>query len=122
VYTDGGQPIKRQVTSQHINTGGNKFMVDSIFLDMETGVGLETGQGSNPTLMLQISKDGGRTFGYERYASLGAVGQYRAPRVIFRRCGSSRNFVFQFTLTDPVKFVIGYGAAKLRQLEGTLNG
>ena len=121
-YTDGGQPIKRQVTSQHLNAGGNTFAIDEIYLDMETGVGLQSGQGSNPTIAMQVSKDGGRTFGYERYASLGLVGQYKNPRVIFRRCGAARDFVFQFTMTDPVKFVIGYGAAKLRQTEGTVNG
>ena len=122
VYTDAGQAIKRQVTSQHISSGGNKFSIASIFLDMETGVGLQLGQGAAPQIMLQTSKDGGRTFGYERYTALGAVGQYKNPRVIFRRLGSARSFVFQFTMTDPVKFVIGYAAAKLAQLEGTLNG
>ena len=122
VYTDGGLPIKRQVVSQHINAGGNKFTIASVFLDMETGVGLQSGQGSNPTMVMRVSKDGGRTWGYERYASMGAVGQYRAPRVIYRRLGTARSFVFEFTMTDPVKFVIGYGAAKLAQLEGLVNG
>jgi hypothetical protein len=122
VYTDGGLPIKRQVVSQHINAGGNKFTIASVFLDMETGVGLQSGQGSNPTMVMRVSKDGGRTWGYERYASMGVVGQYRAPRVIYRRLGTARSFVFEFTMTDPVKFVIGYGAAKLAQLEGLVNG
>lgn len=89
---------------------------------METGVGVQVGQGTNPTLMVQTSKDGGRTFGYERYVPIGAVGQYRSPRVFIKRFGRSRNFVFQFTMTDPVKFTIGYAAAKISQTEGTING
>ena len=122
VYTDAGQPIKRQVVSMHINMGGNKFGVDSVFLDMETGVGLQNGQGNAPMIAMQVSKDGGRTFSYERLASLGQVGQYLSPRVIFRRLGMSRSFVFKFTMTDPVKFVIGYAAAKLNSLDGSTNG
>jgi len=122
VYTDAGQLIKRQVTSMHINMGGNKFTVDSVFLDMETGVGLQSGQGSNPQIVMQVSKDGGRTFGYERYASLGMVGQYKNPRVIFRRLGTARSMVFQFTMTDPVKFIIGYAALKLTSLDEVTNG
>jgi hypothetical protein len=69
--------------------------------------------------MLQVSRDGGRTFGAEKWVSIGKVGQYLSPRAIWRRLGSARDFVFQFTLTDPVKFTLIGGAASIRQIEGT---
>lgn len=110
-YSDNGTAIKRQVTSMHIRNGGAPFSVDELYLDMETGVGIPVGQGSDPKIMLNVSKDGGRTFGLERWKPLGKQGQYFSPRVLWNRLGQSRDFVFQFTMTDPVKFVITSGFA-----------
>lgn len=117
-YTDNGTPIKRQVASRHIRNAGNVFGIDELFLDMETGVGLQSGQGSDPQIMMDVSKDGGRTFGIPRMKSLGAVGQYLSPRVIWRRMGSARDFVFRFTMTDPVKFILTGGSVTTRSQEG----
>jgi len=110
-YTDNGQVIKRQVASRHIHADGNVLGIAQLWLDMETGIGLQAGQGSAPTITMQVSKDGGRTFPITRTASIGAVGQYLAPRVLWRRLGSARDFVFMFTMTDPVKFTIIKGSA-----------
>lgn len=118
LFTENGFPVKRQFTSRHVNMDGNRFGVDELYLDMETGVGLQSGQGQNPQIMLQVSKDGGRTFGTERWKSIGAVGQYKSPRVMWNRLGASQDFVFQWTLTDPVKFVVIGGSVKIRQEEG----
>lgn len=113
VYTDNGTAIKRQVVSRHITGNAETVGISQLFLDMETGVGLENGQGSDPQVVLQVSKDGGRTFGIERPKSLGKVGEYRTPRVLWRRLGSAKDFVFQFTMTDPVKFTVMQGAVEI---------
>lgn len=127
ITTDNGQAIKRQLTTRHIDMDGNRFGIDELYLDMETGGrtiygqiggGVQYGQGSDPQIMLQVSKDGGRTFGIERWKSVGMVGQYKSPRVIWNRLGASQDFVFQFTMTDPVLFVVIGGAVKIRQQEG----
>ena len=109
-YTDNGQPIKRVCASRHIHGDGNVLKISQLWLDLETGVGLQAGQGSNPKIMMRVSKDGGRTFPIERWGALGAVGQYLAPRAIWRRLGAARDFVFEFVMTDPVKFTIIKGA------------
>lgn len=111
--TDNGQAIKRQFTSRHIRDGGNTISISELFLDMETGVGLQSGQGSDPQISVEVSKDNGRTFGGPRLTSLGKVGQYRAPRVYWRGLGRSKDFVFRFTITDPVKMVVTGGAATI---------
>lgn len=111
VYTDNGDTIKRVVATRHIHADGDVLGISQLWLDMETGVGTQSGQGSNPQIMLRVSKDGGRTFPVERWASFGAVGQYAAPRAIWRRLGAARDFVFEFVMTDPVKFTIMKGAA-----------
>jgi len=113
-YTDDGMTIPRQIESRHTFDGYNTLGVDELYLAMETGVGLQSGQGSNPQIMLQVSKDGGRTFGSERWAQVGKIGQYKDHRAIWRRLGSGRDFVFRWTMTDPVKFVIIGGGAVLR--------
>lgn len=118
LFTDNGNPIKRQITTPHINHDGNRFAIDEVYLDMETGQGLQYGQGSDPQIMLQVSKDGGRTFGIERWKSVGKVGQYKSPRVMWNRLGASQDFVLQFTMTEPTKFVVIGGAVKIRQQEG----
>lgn len=113
-FTDNGQTIIREVITRHVLSQFNRIRVSSLFLDMETGVGLQTGQGSNPQIMLQYSKDDGRTWSAERWVSLGAVGQY-LTRVFWRRFGSTRTATFRIRMSDPVKFVITQGAMRIRQ-------
>ena len=108
-YTDNGVSIKRQIVTRHIRNAGNDLSIGDVFLDMETGVGLESGQGSDPQITLEKSKDNGRTFGQPRPKPLGKVGQYLSPRVIWRRNGTAKDFVFRFTMTDPVRFIVTGG-------------
>jgi hypothetical protein len=113
-YTDNGTPIKREVETKHVQMDGNKFSIDELWFDFQLGVGLQYGQGSNPQIMLEISKDNGSTFGNQRWTSIGMVGQYGGPRAIYRRFGQSRDFVFKITMTDPVPFFVVRGSAVLR--------
>lgn len=112
-YTDNGTNIKRQATTRHIRNQGNVLGLSELFLDFEVGVGI-TGLPPvpevTPQAMLQISRDGGRTFGYERWVPLGPIGDYYT-RAVLRRLGSARDFVVQITVTDAVKFVLTSGSA-----------
>jgi hypothetical protein len=104
-FTDNGEPIAFEVTSRHVEQDDLRITVDKLQLDMETGVGVATGQGSNPQVMLSISKDGGHTYGTEQWCDIGEIGNYK-QRTIWRRLGQSRDWVFKFRITDPVKRVI----------------
>jgi hypothetical protein len=55
--------------------------------------------------MLQISRDGGRTWGAEMQLRLGKVGEFLS-RVSQLGCGTARDFVFKLRITDPVKRVL----------------
>ncbi len=113
VYTEDGTTIKRKATSRHIDNNGNRMAISELVLEMQTGVGLATGQGSDPQLMLRVSKDGGNTWGVEKWRSVGEIGDY-GSRVRWKRLGQSRNgFVFEFSMTDPVKFVVIKGDASI---------
>lgn len=70
-------------------------------LFLEVGLGLVTGQGSDPKVMLRTSNDGGKTFGNIRTRSAGRIGEFRR-RVIFRRWGQARDRVPEVTVTDPI--------------------
>jgi len=78
-------------------------------LDLITeNVGTEA-QTLEPQIMMQVSRDGGFTYGREMWTSFGAIGQY-LRRAEWRRLGVSRSFVFKLRITDPVKVVL-IGAA-----------
>lgn len=104
VYTDNGSAIVRQLITRHQSTG-NTSKITQLWLEMEGGVGLVSGQGSDPQVMLQVSRDGGHTWGSEQWRSFGAIGQYKA-RAVWNSLGCARDWVFKFRITDPVKVVM----------------
>ena len=114
-YTDNGTTILREICTRHASENFNVFTIDEVYLDMETGVGLNSGQGSNPQISLEVSKDNGRTFTLQPVSYIGALGNY-LMRVLWRRFGSARDFVFRIRMTDPVKFVITAGAISAREV------
>jgi hypothetical protein len=80
----------------------------SLQIDMQTGVGLNTGQGSDPQIMLRWSDDGGHTWSNEHWMSIGKIGAY-GTRAIRRRLGMTlklRDRVYEASGTDPVKISI----------------
>lgn len=101
-YSEGDQPLIFELSSIHILKEGDTLALNSVQIDMETGVGTSTGQGVNPQAMIQISKDAGRTWGAERWVPIGKIGEYmtRAER---RRIGSARDLAVRMRITDPVK-------------------
>jgi hypothetical protein len=108
-YTDNGLPIPREITTKHIGGGLSRLAISRLYVGFETGQGLISGQGSNPQVMLKISKDNGHTWGNEIWRDLGKIGTYLS-RVIWHRLGSSYDWVFKIRITDPVKVVIVDGA------------
>jgi hypothetical protein len=111
VYADDGQ-IQRWLRSwRALPTGQNNLKRTahhSLQLDCESGVGLNTGQGSNPQAMLRWSDDGGHTWSNEHWAGMGQIGEYNR-RVFWRRLGMTlklRDRVYEISGTDPVKIAI----------------
>jgi hypothetical protein len=114
-FTENGQPLAFEVISRHLSFDDKRFSVDMLQLDMETGVGATTGQGSNPQIMLQVSTDGGHTWGTEQWATFGALGNYKTRAIWRRVSGIARDVVFKFRITDPVKRVILGASIQIRQ-------
>lgn len=78
-----------------------RVFVSKLTLDIQTGVGLVTGQGSAPVVMFRYSTDSGYTWSNERQMAIGAIGAF-ATQVQTWRIGYGRNFVFEFSGSDPV--------------------
>ncbi|WP_299109807.1 packaged DNA stabilization protein [uncultured Bradyrhizobium sp.] len=115
-YTDISAPIRRAITSLPIYPDGDRAIMDSVELECELGVGLTSGQGVAPVVMLRFSDDGGGTYSNERRASIGAKG-LRRDRATWERCGIFRQRTIEFSVSDPVKTAM-YGArAMMRKLD-----
>lgn len=102
-YTDNGQMIVREFTGRH-QKAGNFTRIPQLWLDMEAGVGLVSGQGSSPQVLLSISRDGGKTYGSDLAVNFGAMGENKA-RAVWNRLGRARDWVMRFRVTDSVKTV-----------------
>ena len=104
--------IPRRI-SPHLIQGRNRIFLNRLRFDCQQGVGLDGGvQGSNPYLYLRISRDGGNTYGPERIAPLGAIGQY-AQVTHFDRLGYARDFVLDVYGGDPVPYRIAAAYADM---------
>lgn len=80
-----------------------RIYIGALELDLESGVGLTNGQGSNPQIMMDYSVDGGRTFKpWQSWTTMGAIGAY-TTRARWLRLGQSRQWIFRVMISDPVK-------------------
>ncbi len=103
-YTDNGNPLKRLRATSHTSEKNRRMTIDRLQVLIQSGVGTQTGQGVDPKLMLRVSKDFGHTWGPERTASMGKVGEY-SKRAMWNLLGQGRDFVFEVSCSDPVKVV-----------------
>lgn len=104
-YSDNGNEIFRQRTFTHLHDENKRFVVRELQVDFEAGLGLTTGQGSNPVAILETSNDGGKTWSSEYSVSIGAIGLYKA-RAVWRRLGLFDLFTARITVTDPIRVAI----------------
>lgn len=101
----GGFAIRRVRQSPAMVSENERISYPSIAVDLETGLGLTSGQGSDPQVMLSLSRDGGKTFGSERMRSAGKTGEY-GKRLIWNRNGMAQRLVARLVMTDPVPWRI----------------
>ena len=102
-YDENGGTLKRLRAWGHIHENGERMFMSQGQLIAETGVGLDgIQQGDDPQVMLRWSDDGGHTWSSEHWTTLGSIGRMR-NRAIWRRLGTSRDRIFEISMTDPVK-------------------
>ncbi|QIN95337.1 tail tubular protein B [Xanthomonas phage PBR31] len=102
-YSDNGNPLVAWRRTPHLWDKNNRERVFNQRMQIEftPGVGLQTGQGQNPQIMMRWSNDGGQTWSNEHWQSVGLVGETK-HRAIWRRLGSARDRVYEVKFSDPV--------------------
>lgn len=101
-YTEAGDAIRRVGRTPPIFAEGAKVRMSQFELECELGVGLNTGQGSDPQVMVRWTDDGGTSWSNEHQAAIGRTGQ-RADRAIVRRMGQFRQRTLEIASSEPVK-------------------
>jgi hypothetical protein len=104
-YADDGNEIVSYRTAQAITAERRNFFNSSLEVEFESGVGLITGQGSDPQAMLTWSDDGGHTWSNEHWRDIGSIGRYK-NRARWNKLGVSRDRIYKVSISDPVKKVI----------------
>jgi len=101
-YTDAGAPLRAQRRAKHLwkKADRTRVMQSSFQIEFTPGVGLQTGQGSNPQAMLRWSNDGGFTWSQEHWRTIGPAGQTK-NRAKWNRLGYARDRVYEVNFSDP---------------------
>lgn len=106
-YTETGNTISRVRDSGVLHGGslfgqiGQPFEIKQLEIIMETRVGDLSGEGHDPQIILQLSYDGGRTFGNEYIGLIGNTNQ-DFIKVYWYNLGRGNEVVFRVKVTDPV--------------------
>lgn len=105
-YDEWGDTQRMEWTYQPVYAQGKRAFHHRLQMICEVGVGLTSGQGSDPQIMLDYSDDGGNTWLSMPNRSLGKIGNYRQI-VTWDRLGSTENArVYRGAVSDPVKVAI----------------
>lgn len=103
-YTNNGDVLRRLRRGPYIADDNQWVFVTELELAMQPGVGLVSGQGSDPEVVLRVSRDYGQTWTSAGPRSIGAMGRY-FDRCRWLRIGRTRadRMVLELSMTDPVK-------------------
>ena len=117
VYTDNGNIIPRELITKHSNNSFNRIGSSLVYFDFDVGSGVAGTPGANPYVMIQVSRNNGNDWGPQIWKQLGnsayypqagnpqTPGNYR-NRIIKRRNGSGRDFVYRIRMLSPSKFCV----------------
>lgn len=107
-YEENGDPILVEIGLPTLENNREWATLYAFETYMESGVG--NAEEPNPQIILQYSKDGGRTYSNELWRPMGAVGKYQT-RAIWRLGVQFRQLQIKLKIPAKVKrFVIGYWA------------
>jgi hypothetical protein len=117
-YTNNDDPIRRERVTGSVNGDlvgkpGARLQMSKAKFIMETGVGLISGQGDDPRIMIEYSDDGGRTFQHGAWPRVGRLGEFTL-QVEFFNLGTFYDRMFRISSSDNVNYSIFSGTIDLR--------
>lgn len=101
-FSEWGEVLRSSSAAPPVSNDNVRINSSCLELVFEQGVGLTSGQGSDPQVMIRWSDDGGRTWSNEKWRSLGRIGEFR-KRVRLNRLGQARDRVYEYAISDPVR-------------------
>jgi hypothetical protein len=102
-HDEFGFTVRGLLAGPPIHRDRKNIAMSRFEVDIESGVGLNSGQGSDPQAQLDWSDDGGHTWtDLKPWSGMGKIGQYR-HRFVWRRMGQFRERILRLEVTDPVR-------------------
>lgn len=118
VYDDDGVAIYRiRTTPPEYEKEEQRLVgIDHVELRVESGLANQSGEGSDPKISMRYSDNGGHTWSFSLQRSMGKVGEY-AKRIRWNRLGIASEWVFEFTIVEPIDFSLIEGFARVTEIE-----
>jgi hypothetical protein len=106
IYDDNGTSIRkmREVGVFSLPNYKNHLLCE-IWFDVKSGVGHESGNDDDPLLRLEVSRDGGITYGNQLSQAMGKIGK-RKTEVRFFNLGISADTAFRIENYNKIPFVL----------------
>ncbi|HEU4805001.1 MAG TPA: hypothetical protein VFS91_04215 [Nitrobacter sp.] len=111
-YDHAGDPMVSRRITAHTDAEGRALTVHEFYVDCAVGVGLITGQGSDPQMMLRYSVDGGLTWSNELHRDMGEIGKY-LTRARWHSLGLGRDWAFEVSISDPIPRILAGARARM---------
>lgn len=117
-YTNNDETLhRRRITSsvngKLLNSPGSRIQMSRLEFIMEKGVGLITGQGEDPKIIVDVSIDGGKSWIAGGFVRIGRLGE-TTLRVEFFSLISGYDFMFRISTSDGVPYHIYSGVIDVR--------
>ena len=94
-----------QFKAKDFNLNSDSMVMSRLTLDVEQGIGLISGQGETPRLMVEVSIDSGRSFPHVSWMELGKLGE-NTLRTEVDLMARGQSFIFRLSMSDPVPLTI----------------
>ena len=117
-FTNNGEPIRRVRVTQEINgdmlgAKGKLIQMSSLKIIMETGVGVVSGQGDKPQIMIEYSDDGQRSWASGAWPNIGRLGEFTL-QVEWDNLDVFYGRMIRISTSDPVNYSIYSATIDLR--------
>jgi hypothetical protein len=117
-FDNNGTEIHRTRVLSSIHGGiignpGKRVQMSRFELIIEAGVGLISGQGEDPKIMIEASYDGGKSFDHGTWMRAGRLGETNI-RAEWFSMKSFYDLIIRITTSDPVDYTIMSGAIDVR--------
>lgn len=101
---EGADPLVRELFTGFVHADSDPLFVSTVDLVAEVGTSAQTGaiEATDPVIEMRYSDNGAHQWTNWKQKPLGKIGEY-LTRVRWMRLGRTRQRIFHFRITDPVR-------------------